>query len=160
MGFYDYRKQQTQPAAPSAPLGQQPLGATDRMPRMVDQLPSLPGGATGGSPGGAPQPYQGRMPGNMDFLNNLLQQSSSPVSASDPTIAPAFAAGRVADQRNIDRQRASLAEQLGGSHLGDSGAMQTKTSGIQQRVGEQRVGDALRRRQRAAERAVAGVGPR
>jgi hypothetical protein len=43
----------------------------------------------------------------------------------------------VADQRNIDRQRAALAEQLGGAGLGSSGAMNTKTGAIQQRVGEQ-----------------------
>ena len=81
------------------------------------------------------QAYQ-RSPGDMGFLNQLLQQSSSPVSASDPMLAPAFAAGRVADQRNIDRQRAALAEQLGGAGLSSSGAMQNKVLGIQQRVGE------------------------
>jgi hypothetical protein len=73
----------------------------------------------------------------MGALNGLLQQSASPVSENDPSIAPAFAAGRVADTRNIERQRAALAEQLGGAGLGSSGAMQTKTMGIQQRVGEQ-----------------------
>ncbi len=73
----------------------------------------------------------------MGYLNGLLQQSSQAPSASDPIMAGAFGAGRVADQRNIDRQRAALAEQLGGQGLGQSGAMNTRTMGIQQRVGEQ-----------------------
>ncbi len=78
-----------------------------------------------------------RMPGDMGYLNGLLSQSSQAPSASDPIMAGAFGAGRVADQRNIDRQRAALAEQLGGQGLGQSGAMNTRTMGIQQRVGEQ-----------------------
>lgn len=109
---------------------------------------------TGASPGGGALPTNtrqqnlqqvqqayGRAPGDMGYLNQLLQQSASPVSASDPSIAPAFAAGRVADQRNFERQRAMLAEQLGGAGLGSSGAMQNKTLGIQQRIGE---GQAMR----------------
>lgn len=79
---------------------------------------------------------QPRMPGDMGALNGLISQSSSPVSASDPIMAGAFGAGRVADQRNIDRQRAALAEQLGSQGMGDSGAMNTRTGAIQQRVGE------------------------
>lgn len=78
-----------------------------------------------------------RMPGDMGFLNSLLSQSSQAPSASDPIMAGAFGAGRVADQRNIDRQRAALAEQLGSQGLGQSGAMDTRTGAIQQRVGEQ-----------------------
>jgi hypothetical protein len=77
-----------------------------------------------------------RQPGDMGALNDLIGQSSAPVTAQDPLMQGAFAAGRVADQRNIDRQRAALAEQLGGAGLGSSGAMNTKTAGIQQRVGE------------------------
>jgi hypothetical protein len=120
-------------------------------------LMDLMSGATPSGDGAQPQPAQdgalptntrqqnlqqvqqayARMPGDMNALNGLIGQSSSPVSENDPSIAPAFAAGRVADQRNIERQRAALAEQLGGSGLGSSGAMQTKTGGIQQRVGEQ-----------------------
>ena len=79
----------------------------------------------------------GRMPGDMGYLNQLLSQSSQPVSASDPSIAPAFAAGRTADARNLERQRMALASQLGGVGLGSSGAMQTKLGGVQQRIGEQ-----------------------
>src|SRR5690349_24116746 len=83
------------------------------------------------------------MPGDMGFLNGLLQQSSQAPTADDPIMHGAFAAGRVADQRNIDRQRAALAEQLGAYGMGDSGAFNTKLGGIQQRVGEQQ---ALRER--------------
>ncbi len=78
-----------------------------------------------------------RAPGDMGYLNGLLSQSSQAPSASDPIMAGAFGAGRVADQRNIDRQRAALAEQLGNQGLGQSGAMNTRTQGIQQQVGEQ-----------------------
>lgn len=114
--------------------GQMPQGTRQQALQTVQQAYATPMGGGMAGPTGA---GGGRMPGDMGYLNQLLGQSAAPVSASDPTIAPAFAAGRVADQRNIDRQRAALAEQLGASGLGSSGAMQTKVGGIQQRVGEQ-----------------------
>jgi hypothetical protein len=77
-----------------------------------------------------------RQPGDMGALNGLIGQASAPVSAQDPMLSGAFAAGRVADQRSFDRQRAALAEQLGGAGLGSSGAMNTKLGGLQQRMGE------------------------
>lgn len=83
----------------------------------------------------APTSY---MPGNAlgMYGGGLLEQLNSPVSAQDPNLRGILAAGNVADTRSIDRQRAALAERLGGQGLGDSGAMSTKTMGIQQRVGE------------------------
>lgn len=82
------------------------------------------------------QAYQGRMPGQMDALNNALTQFASPVGLNDPGLAPALRAGAGADQRSFERQRAALAETLGANGLGDSGAFNTQLLNIGQRVGE------------------------
>lgn len=77
-----------------------------------------------------------RMPGDMGFLNDLLSQSSQAPSANDPLMRNVFAAGRVADQRTFDRQRAALAEQLGARGLGSSGALDTGVNKFRQQIGE------------------------
>lgn len=82
------------------------------------------------------QAYQQRMPGDMGFLNGLLQQSSQPVSTNDASLLPSMQAGRIADQRNFDRQRAALAERLGASGYGDSGAMSQGTGKLSQQMAE------------------------
>jgi hypothetical protein len=153
MAYSQYSQpQQPQPQAPMRqPLpsmgGMQPTGGASHpwmQPAQQTQQPQAPPGALPTNTrqqalGDVQQAYAQptRMPGDMGFLNSLLSQSSQPASANDPILAPAMAAGRVADQRNIDRQRSALAEQLGGAGLGSSGGMNTRLGGIQQQVGEQ-----------------------
>jgi hypothetical protein len=153
MAYSQYSQpQQPQPPAPMRqPLptmgGMQPTGGVTNpwmQPQQPARQPQAPPGALPTNTRqqalqGVQEAYQQptRMPGDMGFLNSLLSQSSQPASASDPILAPAMAAGRVADQRNIDRQRSALAEQLGGAGLGSSGGMNTRLGGIQQQVGEQ-----------------------
>jgi hypothetical protein len=150
MAYSQYSQpQQPQPQAPMRqPMPSMPTQGGAAHPWMQPaQQPQQPQAPPGALPTNTRQQALGdvqqayaqptRMPGDMGFLNQLLGQSSQPASASDPVLAPAMAAGRVADQRNIDRQRSALAEQLGGAGLGSSGGMNTRLGGIQQQVGEQ-----------------------
>jgi len=82
------------------------------------------------------QAYAQRMPGDMGYLNGLLDQSAQAPTADDPIMRGAFAAGRVADQRLFDRQRAALAERLGSQGLGSSGAMNVGAEKYRQQIGE------------------------
>ena len=70
------------------------------------------------------------------YLNQILEQASRPVSIDDEQFQPIVKAGRLGDQRNIERRRAALAERLAAQGLGDSGTMETGIQGIYQDVGE------------------------
>ena len=109
------------PEASQAPTGDPAPLPTNTRAQALDQVQ---------------QAYQGRMPGQMDALNNALTQFASPVGLNDPGLAPALRAGAGADQRSFERQRAALAETLGANGLGDSGAFNTQLQNIGQRVGE------------------------
>lgn len=109
------------PEASQAPTGDPSPLPTNTRAQALDQVQ---------------QAYQGRMPGQMDALNNALSSFAQPVGLNDPGLAPALRAGAGADQRSFERQRAALAELMGAQGLGDSGGMKTEMLGIGQKIGE------------------------
>lgn len=70
------------------------------------------------------------------FLGDFLGKQAATPSLNDSTLQPIVAAGRLADQRAFDRNRAALAEQLGAAGLGNSGAMNTGVGKFRQQMGE------------------------
>lgn len=152
MAYSDYQPTQQPTKKPMGPLG--PLmGESSQLPGLEPgfimgqgqpQQPQQQGGDPAPLPtntrAGALQQvqnaYAGRMPGQMDALNSALSQFAAPVGLNDPGIQPALRAGAMSDQRTFERGRAALAEQLGANGLGDSGALNTMTLGLNQRIGE------------------------
>lgn len=114
-----------QPQAPTAPSpdGTLPTNTRQQALQSVQQAYQAP---TQYSPGQGLGMHMG------SFLN---QMASAP-SLSDSAMQPVVAAGRMADQRGFDRQRAALMEQLGAQGLGDSGGANVGVSKLRQQMGE------------------------
>lgn len=69
-------------------------------------------------------------------LGGFLGQMAATPSLSDSALQPIVAAGRMADQRGFDRNRAALMEQLGAQGLGDSGGANVGVGKLRQQMGE------------------------
>lgn len=114
--------QPQQPTAPS-PDGTLPTNTRAQALQSVQQAYSAP---TQYSPG----------QGMGMHMGGFLDQMSKAPSLTDSAMQPIVAAGRMADQRGFDRNRAALMEQLGAQGLGDSGAATVGTGKLRQQMGE------------------------
>ena len=121
---------------PGAPMAQAPVAPLPADNQGIPTDTTQPATGRQQALQNVQQAYAGRMPGQMDALNTALTGLQNPVDMNDRGIAPAIRAGAMGDQRNFERQRGALAELLGANGVGDSGAMNTQTLGIGQRIGE------------------------
>jgi hypothetical protein len=64
----------------------------------------------------------------------LKELGQGPVSADDPTIAPAIAANRVATERGLADQRNQIAERLNAQGMGNSGSLDTQMQAARERA--------------------------
>lgn len=141
-------------ATPAPPMNEGFPGAPGMLNPMQPPQGSAP--APQGPSPTVPQPTTGRqqalntisqsyaaptsyMPGNALGMmgGNLFSQLSATPSLTDSTLAPAVAAGRLSDDRTMNKQRAIIAEQMGAQGLGNSGAENAAVRSAQQGIGEQ-----------------------
>lgn len=71
-----------------------------------------------------------------DLMMGRMAEASKPVDVKAPGIREQLSAQRLARQRSAERQRSQAAVRLAGEGLGDSGAMDTTLSGIEELRGE------------------------
>lgn len=71
-----------------------------------------------------------------ELISGRMAEAAKPVDVNAPGIKEQLASQRLARQRSAERQRSQTATKMASEGLGDSGAMDTALSGIEQQRGE------------------------
>lgn len=124
-GYVDPQTGKTAGAAPKAPTAG-PVPSNPGMPAPT--TPGAPGSPTGtpGAPGAPPTTVDDAF--KKTLIEGLTRGSPT---LDDPTLQPAIAANRAAQQRGAERQRSILAERNAAGGTSDSGGATTGNLGIE-----------------------------
>lgn len=117
------------PAAPAARVDGGGLQAAGGTPAPQTTGQALTGQSTVGQTPQQGQPATVAGSFQQALLNNL---APAPVTAADPSIAPAIQANQLGEQRSFERQRAMDAEKMAAQGFNNSGGADTHLLGLEQ----------------------------